>query len=174
MLGKFTKTEARHVADAQQHIREAVDALQEQLETGEIAVRSPDELGAHVRALQRLYEHSVVVCSNVASFIATVAEDQQSQYDEKSEKWQEGDRAQQVSAWIDALAELAEPEFAPFEITADETTHRLPADEEGAEFHAGLPTMFPAFVDFSYAVYIDDLTSFADSLESLPESANDM
>jgi hypothetical protein len=174
MLGKFTKAEARYLADAQQHIREAVDALREPLDAGEVAVRSPDELAAHAHTLQHLYEHAVALCTNVASFMATFAEDQQSQYDEKSENWQEGDRGQQVSSWIDALAELAEPEFAPFEITEDETTHRLPSDEEGDDFHKGLPVTFPAFVDFSYSVYTDDLVTFADSLENLPESANDM
>lgn len=45
-----------------------------------------------------------------------IADDMQSEYDDKSEKWQEGDRASSVSEWIDTIRD-ALSEFEDADIT---------------------------------------------------------
>lgn len=169
MLGKFTKSEKKFVAEAQHTVREAVDALRDMI-AREVSVESRDDLDEHILALKERHESAVEVCSDVIEFMITFVEEQQSQYDEKSERWQEGDRAQQVGSWIDSLTELAEFEAPPFEITESDITYTLSDDDD---VHEGMPTTFPALVDLSGALY-NDLESFADSLEGLPESADEM
>lgn len=60
-------------------------------------------------------------------FMNNIGNDARSEFDDKSEKWQEGDRGQEVSSWIDELEN-----FSPDEIKVE-----LPDDIEEPDLDHG-------------------------------------
>jgi len=89
------------------------------------------EFDKHVDELRNLYDQINAAVSmyndkqsEFAEFVATIRDDMQSQYDDKSEKWQESDKASAVQDWITAfdnlvsyaesdLDEVSEPDLFP-------------------------------------------------------------
>jgi len=56
----------------------------------------------------RLSDELAARISSLASDLGTEARELRDQWEERSERWQDGDRGTEVSAWIDELDDLAE------------------------------------------------------------------
>mgnify|MGYP001579457972 CR=1 FL=1 len=92
MLGKFSKAELATVNVARESVRTAVDALKDLLD-GEKPFASQAALDEHLNDLRVRYDRAVETCLVFTSFLTTFVEDQQSQFEDKSERGQEGERA---------------------------------------------------------------------------------
>lgn len=96
MAFKLSKAQIKERADLTAVLREAGEAYNRAAEVFNAAVEAAWD-GLHVAQLN--YNAAI---SDAQQFCADLAEDKRDEYDDKSERWQNGDTGQAASDWIDA------------------------------------------------------------------------
>lgn len=133
-MKKFTKQQSKDVSDAQDACQIASEELQTAIDAYNEAVGPQRDA---VKAALDTYNEKVADLKGVYEDIAGEARDY---YDNRSEKWQEGDTGQAYQEWLDSLespdlddAEIEIPEDLEFpeSIPDFSSPEFLPADEPG-------------------------------------------
>ena len=99
-LGKLTKAEQKEFDAIRDRASLAFDAYKEFVEQ-ERDVEDKAALDDLVEQATPLAEAMESACTDLVEFATAFADAQQEAWDEKSERWQDGDRGQAVSSWID-------------------------------------------------------------------------
>jgi len=121
MAFKLTKAQ---IADREQlvtSLREKGEALNAAIVTFNETVAGQGE--ALTTAIQTYNEQ----LEEARSFVGTIAEDMRGEFDEKSEKWQEGDKGQEVQAWVEAWEGV---DLEDVEVEIPEAIEEIDADED--------------------------------------------
>jgi glutamyl-tRNA reductase len=98
---KMDKRETKQYDDLSSAVRDATEAMEEARETFNEAVLTAY---ADLETAYRTAENAV---ADLREFAEQFHADQLSEFEEKSEKWQESDKGQEVAAWISAWEEFA-------------------------------------------------------------------
>ena len=131
-MKKFTKAQIDEKAKHREDVAKAHAALTDAIDAFNAAKA---EAWAKVEAAQTEYRDAV---SAANEWRDNLHGDAQSYFDERSEKWQEGDAGQQYSAWLDTIGtefdesdEIDEPEDLEAPEDVSESIEQLPeaADE---------------------------------------------
>lgn len=116
---------------------------------------SPRELAALVERAKELGATAHSACESAAEWAASFASEQADEYAEKSERWQESDRGNAVSSFIDEWESAGNP--------PEEPSYEVLEPEDG----------FPAVGSLLLDVDGYDLESYADVLTGLPLDSSD-
>ena len=126
---KLSKDEKANRDSYVAEIRAAEEHLQETLATynSEVSRR-----WGHVDAAIQRYNEAL---ENARTWATNLGEEMQGEFDDKSEKWQEGDRGQEVQEWIDQYKDLQlddvkldEPDAVEVQVDDADTVGDLPDD----------------------------------------------
>ena len=154
MLGKIKKTERDEFIAMRDRAIERVLEFKDFIEAEHKASNKRD-LEALILRAEHLGEKAHNACDDVAEWAAAFASEQTDEYSEKSERWQESDRASAVSSFIDEWESAGNP--------PDEPTLDVTDPEDG----------YPASGYLLADIDGYDLESYADTLESLPLDSSD-
>lgn len=109
MAFKLTKQE-------QQTQKELADAARQEHSDFETAVEEYNEaIEAKADAVREAFEKYQTSCEALKAFADDIANERRTEYDEKSEKWQESERASNVEEWISSF-ENFDTDLDDFEI----------------------------------------------------------
>lgn len=111
MAFKLTKTEAARRNGLAKALAERADALRDGIECFNAAA---SEHWAEVEAARDEYNRAL---EEARSFVEEVREARQAEFDDKSERWQEGERGEAAAAW---LAEWEQPDLDDVELDGPE------------------------------------------------------
>lgn len=118
---------------AQLKERDAI--MQELTEQGELLKSAVTEVNEALSNLGEIRDGYNAALEKAKEFVDGIAEEAQSEFDDKSEKWQEGERGDAVSSWIDELRNADLPEEIDLTVPED-----IPEpDISHAETLGGLP-----------------------------------
>lgn len=108
MAFKLDMNTSRRLDALQQSLTEARGVVED-----EVARYNDTVAAAHTALAEKLEAYNEIV-TETQGVIEDSANEMRAEFDEKSERWQESERGQEVSQWIDAL-ETAQQEFEPVE-----------------------------------------------------------
>jgi hypothetical protein len=91
---KLSGEQRKRKAEIERRLRDAQEVMDHE---GRSAITEIDEILGKVNAARAEYQ---TVLTEAREFVENVAEEMRSEYDEKSENWQEGDKASEVDRWI--------------------------------------------------------------------------
>lgn len=111
MAFKLSKTEETRRDDYVMQLNELAGKVQDEIAIFNAAV---DELKNSVEAALAAYNEVLVEAGGFAEDIASTAD---GEFDDKSERWQEGDKASEAREWIDAWQGI---DFGEIEFTYPE------------------------------------------------------
>jgi hypothetical protein len=116
-LGSMVKKQQQEFGTLLDAARRAVDALKDLVE---VEVEDAETAKDKLLALRDAIADAEGACSDLASFCTSFYEEQQEAYDNRSEKWQEGDKGQAVSSWLDEWSTVSEPSSQSVDDSVDE------------------------------------------------------
>lgn len=119
MAFKMTKAQLKERDGLASGLKEAAAELKEKIEAANSAL-------ADVRTSVEEYNAKL---ESAKEFVEGIAEAAQEAYDEKSEKWQEGEKGDAASSWIDELQSADIPEELELTIPEDIDEPELNHDE---------------------------------------------
>lgn len=154
MLGKLSKTQQKEFLPMRDYAMQRIEDFKEFV-GAEHEAATPRELAALVERAKELADMADSACASAAEWAAAFASEQTDEYSEKSERWQESERASAVSSFIDEWESAGNP--------PDEPTFDVPDPEDG----------YPASGYLLADIDGYDLESYADTLESLPLDSSD-
>lgn len=128
MAFKLSKAEIASRDRLAKAVEEKADALRAEIDGYNVAVA---EAWEKVADAELAYKAAL---GDVRSFVEKVHADRQAEYDEKSERWQEGERGEAAAAW---LAEWEQPDLDDVELEEPEPVGE--PDLEHADVLSGLP-----------------------------------
>ena len=153
-FGKLTKGQEKEFEGLRDAIQEALDKAKEFVEK-ERALKDESEWQALLVEADEVFGSLSGAIDDAGSWARDFADEQQSQYDDKSEKWQESDRASAVSDFISNWENVADQSLS-FEV------------DESAK-----PETFPATITLSEsAVDLSDAEYYLDELNSIDMEAS--
>jgi hypothetical protein len=154
MLGKLSKAQQKEFLPMRDYAMQRIEDFKEFV-GAEHHAETPRDLALLVERAKELADMAESACTSAAEWAAAFASEQTDEYSEKSERWQESDRASAVSSFIDEWESAGNP--------PDEPTLDVPDPEEG----------YPATGYLLEDVDGYDLESYADTLEGLPLDSSD-
>lgn len=107
-LGKLDKDDRKAFGEYSTQLHRVLEALQNLVEPKQVHDRV--EANSLTSQLAEALERANAEVDSAHSFIDELTSAQQDLFDEKSEKWQEGEKGEAVQGWLDELRELDEPE----------------------------------------------------------------
>lgn len=127
MAFKMTKTQIEQIADIAGKIRQKTDELEG--EVGNINTQITNMIETNITPLVGQYND---LLSEARELIDTIASDMRGEFDDKSETWQEGERGQTVSDFIQQfedldLQEIDTPTFEELTIDLDDEASNIEA-----------------------------------------------
>jgi hypothetical protein len=149
-LGKLSKAEEKQLSSYQDSLRQLVDDFQEfckepqEVKDEEAFVALRDNVDARLEKLNS-------VCEEAAEFLEGIHDDQDSQAQDKSEKWQEGDRGQAVMSWLEELSDKTSFDAVSVDLEA--------------------PVSYPVELDLQTALEVSAVYDFCEALENVVPSA---
>lgn len=154
LLGKLSKAQQNEFLPMRDYAVQRVEDFKDFV-SAEHEAATPQALAALVMRAKALADAAHAACTSVADWAATFADEQTDEYSEKTERWQESDRGNAVSSFID---EWANAGTAPEEVTYD-----VPDPEDG----------YPASGYLLSDIDGYDLESYGDTLAGLPLDSSD-
>jgi len=152
-FGKLTQGEAKEFEE----LRGAVEAALDKAKAFVEQKREIADEGAWNTLLveaDELFGSLAGAIDDAGSWASDFASNQQDQYDDKSEKWQESDRASAVSDFISNWENVADQSMS-FEVDGGQK-----------------PEAFPATLDLTDAVDLSDAEYYLDELNSIDMEAS--
>lgn len=154
MLGKLSKAQQQEFLPMRDYAVRCVEDFKDFVSAAHEAA-TPRELAALVVRAKALADAAHAACTSVADWAAAFASEQTDEYSEKSERWQESDRGNAVSSFIDEWESAGSP--------PEEPTYDVPDPEDG----------YPASGYLLSDIDGYDLESYGDTLEGLPLDSSD-
>jgi hypothetical protein len=154
MLGKLSKAQQKEFLPMRDYAIQRIEDFKEFV-AAEHRAMTPGDLAALVMRAKALADAAHSASTSAAEWAAAFASEQTDEYSEKSERWQESDRASAVSSFIDEWDSAGNP--------PDEPSFDVPDPEEGYPSTGYLLADIDGY----------DLESYADTLEGLPLDSSD-
>jgi hypothetical protein len=154
MLGKLSKAQQREFLPMRDYAVQRIEDFKDFV-AGEHQAVTPADLAALVMRAKALADAAHSASTSAAEWAAAFASEQTDEYSEKSERWQESERASAVSSFIDEWDSAGDP--------PDEPTFDVPDPEDG----------YPAMGYLLEDVGSYDLESYSDTLQGLPLDSSD-
>lgn len=133
MAFKLTKSEEARRIKLRDDLIEAREVMMTEV------AQQEDRIRAAVAAINRSFENYNEVLQEARGFVEDIHAERDDEFEERSERWQEGDRGDEAREWLDALQEvidamedIAPVEIDPFEIDPENHAELLDDMPEGA------------------------------------------
>lgn len=154
-LGKFSKADWKELCDQRDRLRVLVDNLKDNIENEEV-IADAGAFAARVAAINGNLSEANATADQLSEYVTGLRDTQQDLYAEKSERWQESDRAAEISTWLDDIGGACDETFSVW----------LDVEETGS------PRAYPAKLAFrDLLVDLSPLTDFLDTVDGLTQAA---
>jgi hypothetical protein len=120
---------------------DAVEAMGDDPEPETLAERTASELAN--TDIATVWTNYTDALESVQSFAEGIRDEAQSYYDEKSERWQEGDKGQEYNLFIESWGEVADMDIPELADSTDDVTGELSEPEAVDDGPIQAAQMFP-------------------------------